>query len=49
MPPYNVGNYYFLSNADMQRFNVNNVFVSKDYEKTDVSKFSDHIVYLKLK
>jgi len=48
MPPYNVRNYYFLSVSDMHRFGVRNVTVTKDYDKTSVKKFIEHIVYLKL-
>ena len=49
IPPYNVRNYYFLSVSDMHRFGVRNVALTKDYEKTNVKKFIEHIVYLKLK
>lgn len=48
IPPYNVINYYFLSVSDMHRFGVRNVTLVKDYEKTNVKKFIEHIVYLKL-
>jgi len=46
--PYNVKNYYFLSVSDMHRFGVRNVTLTKNYEKTNVKKFIEHIVYLKL-
>lgn len=48
IPPYNVKNYYFLSVSDMHRFGVRNVTLTKNYEKTNVKKFIEHIVYLKL-
>lgn len=48
IPPYNVKNYYFLSVSDMHRFGVRNVILTKNYEKTNVKKFIEHIVYLKL-
>ncbi len=48
IPPYNVKNYYFLSVSDMHRFGVRNVTLTKNYEKTSVKKFIEHIVYLKL-
>ena len=47
--PYNVRNYYFLSVSDMARFGIKYVAIQKDYEKTNVKKFTEHIVYLKLK
>lgn len=48
MPPYNIRNYYFLSVSDMHRFGIRNVSLIKDYEKTNVKKFIEHIMYLKL-
>jgi hypothetical protein len=48
MPPYNVPNYYFLSSQDMARFGVTQVQSPPDYGDTDVSDFSDHIMYIKL-
>lgn len=48
MPPYNAPNYYFLSRQDMARFGVTRVQTPPGYESTDVSRFSDHIIYLKL-
>ena len=47
--PYNAPNYYFLSTQDMARFGVTHVQAPSDYEKTDVSDFSDHIMYIKLR
>ncbi len=49
MPPYNVTNYYFLSRQDMARFGVAHVQIPPDYEDTDISDFSEHIMYIKLK
>jgi hypothetical protein len=49
MPPYNAPNYYFLSSQDMARFGVTHVQPPPDYANTDVSGFSDHIMYIKLK
>lgn len=49
MPPYNVRNYYFLSISDMHRYGIRHVSVAKDYDKTNVKKFKEYIVYLKLK
>lgn len=46
--PYNAPNYYFLSTQDMARFGVTHVQAASDYENTDVSDFSDHIMYIKL-
>jgi hypothetical protein len=48
MPPYNIPNYYFLSKADMVRFGVTQVQTPPDYERTDVSYFPFHIMYLRL-
>lgn len=49
VPPYNVPNYYFLSRQDMARFGVTHVQTPNGYESTDVSSFSDHIMYIKLR
>lgn len=48
IPPYNVINYYFLSVSDMRHFGIEHVTVTKDYEKTNVKIFNEHIIYLKL-
>ena len=48
MPPYNAPDYYFLSGQDMARFGVTHVQVPPDYRNTDVSDFSDHVMYIKL-
>lgn len=48
MPLYSVRNYYFLSVSDMNRFGAKNITLIKDYEKTNVKNFIEHIVYLKL-
>lgn len=48
MPPYNAPNYYFLSADDMARFGIANVHTPPDYENTNVSKFSDHVVFITL-
>lgn len=49
MPPYNAANYYFLSAHDMARFGIVNVQTPPDYENTNVSKFSDHVMFITLK
>lgn len=49
MPPYNVPNYYFLSEHDMARFGVTQVRIPPEYENTDVSGFGVHIMYLELR
>ena len=48
MPPYNTPNYYFLSRRDMARFGVTHIQAPPRYEETDVSGFSEHIMYIKL-
>ena len=48
LPPYNVPDYYFLSTHDMARFGVDQVQVPPDYARTDVSRFTDSIVYIRL-
>ena len=48
MPPYNAPDYYFLSRQDMARFGVSQVQTPPGYENTDVSGFSDNIMYIKL-
>ena len=48
MPPYNVPDYYFLSTHDMARFGMDQVQVPPDYARTDVSRFADSIVYIRL-
>ncbi|MDH3888452.1 MAG: hypothetical protein OEU78_08120 [Gammaproteobacteria bacterium] len=48
-PPYNAPNYYFLSREDMAHFGVTHVQTPPGYESTDVSGFSDHIMYIKLR
>ena len=48
LPPYNVPDYYFLSVHDMARFGVERVQVPPDYAHTDVSRFTDSIVYIEL-
>ena len=49
MPPYNAPNYYFLSRSDMARFGITHVQTPPGYSNTDVSGFSDHIMYIKLR
>ena len=49
VPPYNAPNYYFLSRQDMARFGVTHVQTPPGYGSTDVSDFSDHIIYIKLR
>lgn len=49
MPPYNAPNYYFLSGQDMARFGVTHVQTLPGYRNTDVSDFSDHVMYIKLR
>ena len=48
VPPYNAPNYYFLSGQDMARFGVSRVQTPPGYESTDVSGFSEHIMYIRL-
>ena len=48
-PPYNAPNYYFLSREDMAHFGVTHVQTPPGYESTDVSDFSDHMMYIKLR
>ena len=48
-PPYNAPDYYFLSREDMAHFGVTHVQTPSGYESTDVSEFSDHIMYIKLR
>jgi hypothetical protein len=49
MLPYNAPNYYFLSRQDMARFGVAHVQTPPDYEDTDVSGFSEYVLYIKLR
>lgn len=49
VPPYNAPNYYFLSRKDMAHFGVTHVQTPPGYESTDVSDFSDHMMYIKLR
>jgi len=49
VPPYNAPNYYFLSKEDMEYFGVTHVQTPPGYKSTDVSDFSDHIMYIKLR
>jgi hypothetical protein len=49
VPPYNAPNYYFLSREDMAHFGVTHVQTPPGYESTDVSDFSDHMMYIKLR
>jgi hypothetical protein len=48
MPPYNAPDYYFLSRQDMARFGVSDVHIPPDYEHSNVSDFSAHIMHIKL-
>jgi len=48
LPPYNAPNYYFLSRQDMERFGITQVQTPSGYANTDVSGFSDHIMYIRL-
>lgn len=48
MPPFDAPNYYFLSPRDMARFGLTAVEAPGDYGQTDVSTFSDHIMYISL-
>jgi hypothetical protein len=48
VPPYKAPNYYFLSGQDMARFGVSRVQTPPGYESTDVSGFSEHIMYIRL-
>jgi hypothetical protein len=47
--PYNAPNYYFLSRQDMARLGVAHVQTPPGYEDTDVSDFSEHVIYIKLR
>lgn len=49
VPPYNAPNYYFLSRKDMAHFGVTHVQTPPGYESMDVSDFSDHMMYIKLR
>jgi len=48
MPPYNVSDFYFLSDKDMLRFGITNLSLSHDYINTDVNRFPYNIEYLEL-
>jgi hypothetical protein len=48
MPPYNAPNYYYLSPQDMARFGLTQVRASVDYQASDLSRFSDLILFIRL-